>query len=201
MGLFDDFVKGATDIFNETKNVIKEAQEKAKQNANEIKTTGDDRFDNPPAPLSAIPVQTTLHGQNVQFMISKDFIEHGGYMSSNISLKYNAEEVNFKEDITISLLEGVGDFDEIADCIEEYLASKKVTGVDEFVDFPDGKYLFKAKMEASDYMEYFYVLRNNVTDPYDYDILLLFYPNEVTNTNLEKKLISCFEETVNSFTI
>ena len=40
----------------------------------------------------------------------------------------------------------------------------------------------------------FYVLKSDSDDAYDYDILLLFYPSEVEGTNLESKLLSCFDE-------
>lgn len=201
MGLLDNLINGAKDIINETKNAFMEGQEKVGQTQNSTDSMEDERFNNPSVPLPSIPVQTHLHESNAQFMISKDFIECGGYMSSTISLKYNAEQLGLKDDITISLLEGVGDFDEIADCIEEYISSKTVSDVEEFTDFPDGKYLFKVKLSVSGYTEYFYVLRSDTTNPYDYDIVLLFYPDEVENTNLEKKLISCFDEVVNTLNI
>lgn len=201
MGLFDDLLNSAKDIINETKKAIKDGQEKISQSQNNTESIEDERFNNPPAPLPSVPVQTHLHEKNVQFMISNDFTEHGGYMSSTISLKYTAEHLGLRDDITISLLEGVGDFDEIAVCIEEYFSSGTVSGVEQFEDFSDGKYLFKAKISSSDYIMYFYVLRSDASDPYDYDIFLLFYPIDVQNTNLEKKVISCFEEAAQTLTI
>lgn len=201
MGLFDDLINSAKDIINETKKAINDGQEKISQSQNNTESMEDERFNNPPAPLPAVSVQTHLHENNVQFMISKDFTEHGGYMSSTISLKYTAEHLGLRDDITISLLEGVGDFDEIADCIEEYISSKTVSDVEQFTDFPDGKYLFKVKLSVSGYTEYFYVLRGDAADSYDYDIVLLFYPDEIKNTNLENKLVSCFDEVANTLNI
>ena len=201
MGLFDDLINSAKDIINETKKAIKDGQEKISQSQNNTESMEDERFNNPPAPLPAVAVQTYLHEKNAQFMISSDFTEFGGYASSTISLKYTAEHLGLRDDITISLLEGVGDFDEIADCIEEYISSKTVSDVEQFTDFPDGKYLFKVKLLVSGYTEYFYVLRSDSTDSYDYDIVLLFYPSEVKGTNLENKLISCLDEVANTLTI
>ena len=201
MGILDDFIKGASDIVNEVKNTIKEEQGKIKEKQSEPVSKGDDMLDHPSEALPAIPISANLRGHNVNLMISQDFIKDAGYATSVASFKYNPNEINFNMDCTISLNEGIGEFDEIADCIEQYLSNKTISGVDEFTEFADGQYLFKAKMDSSDDVDYFYVLRNNFTDPYDYDFLLLFYPRDVKNTMLEKKLISCFEETARNFTI
>ena len=206
MGLFDSILNGAKKIMDGSKKSVENIQRNTDQDSNHTVSTGNDRFDAPSEPLPAVPVQTRLHENNVQFMISDDFTEHDGYMSSTVSLKYNPEhlgvlEYDDEDEITVSLHEGVVDFDEIASCIEEYLSSGTVSDVEEFEDYPDGKYMFRAKVYASDYIMYFYVLRSDASDPYDYDILLLFYSDYVQKTNLEKKLVSCFDEAAKTLTI
>ena len=79
--------------------------------------------------------------------------------------------------------------------------SHRVSGLVQFENFSDGKYLFKAKMSASEYIEIFYVLKSDVDDSYDYDILLLLFPLEVEGTVLEKKLSTCFDEVAKTLTI
>lgn len=206
MGLFDKFINAASEVINGTKEAVENIQRDMEQDPNNARTNGNDRFDAPSEPLPSVPVQARLHCRNVQFMLSDDFTDHNGYSHSVVALKYNPEHLDILEyddegEITVSLLEGVGDFDEIAECIEEYFSSGTVSGVEQFEDFSDEKYLFKAKISASDYIMYFYVLRSDASDPYDYDIFLLFYPIDVQNTNLEKKVISCFEEAAQTLTI
>lgn len=211
MGFFDKLINSTKDVINESqkaiKETIKDVQEQASQGQNNMESIEREWFNNPSEPLPAIPIQTRLYGKNVRFMISNDFTKYDGYTSSTVSLKYNPEhlsgldDIDDENDITISLLEGVGDFDEIAECIEEYISNKTVSDVERFEDFPDGKYMFKAKISASGYIMYFYVLRSDASDPYDYDLLLLFYPDIVKNTNLEKKLVDCFEEAAKTLTI
>jgi len=204
MGLFDKFLGAAKEIAEGTKNALENIEKEMDQEVNNKRSVDNERYNNPSTPLPVVPVQTKLHGKNASFMISGDFTEHEGYCGSVVSLKYDPEhlgmlEMNDENEITISLLEGVGEFYEIAECIEEYISSGTLN-VDGFDAYPDGKYLFKAKVAAS-YTMYFYVLRSNATDSYDYDIFLLFYPAEVEGTDLEKKLITCFDDTAKTLTI
>ncbi|MCR5213952.1 MAG: hypothetical protein K6E10_06020 [Eubacterium sp.] len=211
MGLFDKILNGAKEVIDGTKTAIEKIENDMDQDVNQYadnkKLAGKERYDNPPEALPPVSVQTYLNGNNVQFMISDDFTKGEGYMNSVISFKYNPEhfgvldDIYDEENITISLQEGVGDFDEIAECIEEYISNGSVSDVEQFEDYPDGKYMFKVKMLASDYELYYYVLRSDVEDSYDHDVLLLFYPYEVKGTNLEKKLLSCFDEVAKSLTI
>ena len=194
MGLLDDIIKGAAEAVNAVKNTIKEGE-------NQISSTDNADFDTPPEALPPISVEANLNNRKVTFMISQDFIEDGGYESSVISLKYKPNGFHHYEDnCTISLHEGPGDFEEINECIQEYISNGSVSGVDNFTELNNDKYLFKAKMDASDYVEYFYVLRDKAIDTDEYNILLLFYPNDIKNTMLEKKLISCLDDVANSLT-
>lgn len=204
MGIFDSLLNGAKEIIDGSKRTAENIQRDMGQNINYTVSTGNDSFDAPSAPLPAVPVQACLHDNNVQFMLSNDFTYHGGYSSSVVSLRYapgNLEIFEYNDEITVSLHEGVGDFDEIAACIEEYISDRTISDVDQFEAYPDGKYMFKAKISASDYIMYFYVLRSGASEPYDHDILLLFYPADVRNTNLEKKLIYCFDEAAKTLTV
>ena len=205
MGLFDKFLKATTEVIDGTKNAIESIQNDMEQDSKKFSASGYERFDSPSEPLPLVPVQARLHDRNVQFMLSDDFTNHEGYSRSVVALKYNPEHLGVLEyddegEITVSLQEGVGDLDEIAECIDEYISTGTVADVEQFEDYPDGKYLFKAKIATSDHIMYFYVLRSDASDPYDYDVLLLFYPSEVQDTNLEKKVMSCFEEAARSLT-
>lgn len=204
MGFFDSLLNGAKEIIDGTKTAIDKIQMDVDQEKNN--TVNNERFNAPSEPLPAVAVQTGLRGYNVQFMLSSDFTEHAGYVASTVSLKYNPEHLGVLEyddegEITVSLHEGIGDFYEIGECIEELISSGTLSGAELFEAFPDGIYKFKARISASDYMMYFYVLRSNASDPYDHDILLLFYPADVHNTNLEKKLVYCFDEAARTLTI
>lgn len=204
MGLFDKFLGAAKEIAEGTKTALENIEKEMNQEVNNTKSMDEERYKNPPESFPVVPVQAKLHGHNVQFMISGDFIEHEGYIGSVISLKYEPEhlgvlEMDDENEITVSLLEGVGEFDEIADCIDEYISSGTLD-TEGFEVYTDGKYLFKAKVAASHSM-YFYVLRSDSDDPYEYDILLLIYPAEVEGTDLEKKMMACFDDTAKTLTI
>lgn len=206
MGLLDNLFGAAKEIAEGTKKAVEEIQKEMDKEDNNTSSVHYERFNNPSEPLPAISVQTKLHGNNAGFMISDDFTENEGYTNSVVSLRYNPEhlgvlEMDDENAITISLQEGIGEFDEIAECIDEYISSGTLSGVEQFEDFSDGKYLFKAKMALSDYNMSFYVLKSDSDDAYDYDILLLFYPSEVEGTNLESKLLSCFDEVAKTLTI
>ncbi len=202
MGLFDKLLGAAKEIADGTKTAFKNIEREMDQEANSV----NEMYNNPSEPLPAVPVQTKLHGNNVRFMISDDFTENEGYSHSVVSFRYNPEhlgvlEIDDENAITISLQEGIGEFDEIAVCIDEYISSGTLSDVRQFENFSDGKYLFKAKMSASEYIEIFYVLKSDVDDSYDYDILLLLFPLEVKGTALEKKLSTCFDEVAKTLTI
>ena len=205
MGLFDSLLNGAKEIIDGSKKAIENIQSDMDQEINNSGSVGYEQANDPSEPLPAVMVQTQLHENIVQFMLSGDFTDHSGYANSAISLKYNPEHlsgldnIEDENDITISLLEGVGEFLEIADCIEEYISSGTLDA-EQFEAFHDGKYMFKAKISSS-YEEYFYVLRSDAADTYDHDILLLLYPTDIQNTNLEKKLIACLDEAANTLRI
>ena len=206
MGLFDNLLGAAKEIADGTKKAVENIQREMDQEVNNKKSVDYESYKNPSDPLPAVPVQTKLHGNIARFMISGDFTENEGYANSAVSLRYNPEhlgvlELDDENAITISLQEGIGEFDEIAECIDEYFSSGTLSDVIQFENFSDGKYLFKAKMSASEYIENFYVLKSDVDDSYDYDIVLLLFPFEVEGTVLEKKLSTCFDEVAKTLTI
>ena len=206
MGLFDNLLGAVKEITDGTKKAVKNIQREMDQEVNNKKSVDYEGYKNPSDPLHAVPVQTKLHGSIARFMISGDFTENEGYANSAVSLRYNPEhlgvlELDDENAITISLYEGIGELDEIAECIDEYISSGTLSGVKQFEDLSDGKYLFKAKIEVSEYIEYFYVLKSDADDSYDYNILLLLYSSEVEGTDLEKKLITCFDDTAKTLTI
>ncbi|MBE5871915.1 MAG: hypothetical protein E7294_11760 [Lachnospiraceae bacterium] len=206
MGLFDNLLGAAKEIADGTKKAVENIQREMDQEVNNKKSVDYEGYKNPSDPLPAVPVQTKLHGNIARFMISGDFTENEGYANSAVSLRYNPEhlgvlELDDENAITISLQEGIGEFDEIAECIDEYISSGTLSDVIQFENISDGKYLFKAKMSASEYIENFYVLKSDVDDSYDYDILLLLFPFEVEGTVLEKKLSTCFDEVAKTLTI
>ena len=206
MGLFDKLLGAAKEIADGTKTAFENIEREMDQEANNVRPVDNEMYNNPSEPLPAVPVQTKLHGNNVSFMISDDFTENEGYSHSAVSFRYNPEhlgvlEIDDENAITISLQEGMGEFVEIAECIDEYISSGTLSDVIQFENFSDGKYLFKAKMSASEYIEIFYVLKSDVDDSYDYDILLLLFPLEVEGTVLEKKLSTCFDEVAKTLTI
>ena len=206
MGLFDNLLGAAKEIADGTKKAVENIQREMDQEVNNKKSVDYEGYKNPSDPLPAVPVQTKLHGNIARFMISGDFTENEGYTNSAVSLRYNPEhlgvlELDDENAITISLQEGIGEFDEIAECIDEYFSSGTLSDVIQFENISDGKYLFKAKMSASEYIENFYVLKSDVDDSYDYDIVLLLFPFEVEGTVLEKKLSTCFDEVAKTLTI
>ena len=206
MGLLDNLFGVAKEIAEGTKKAVEDKQKEMNKEENNTSSVYYERFNNPSEPLPAVPVQTKLHGNIARFMISGDFTENEGYPNSAVSLRYNPEhlgvlEIDDENAITISLQEGIGEFDEIAECIDEYISSGTLSGVKQFEDLSDGKYLFKAIIEVSEYIEYFYVLKSDADDSYDYNILLLLYSSEVEGTDLEKKLITCFDNTAKTLTI
>jgi hypothetical protein len=206
MGLFDNLLGAAKEIADGTKKAVENIQREMDQEVNNKKSVDYEGYKNPSDPLPAVPVQTKLHGNIARFMISGDFTENEGYANSAVSLRYNPEhlgvlELDDENAITISVQEGLGEFDEIAECIDEYISSGTLSDVIQFENISDGKYLFKAKMSASEYIENFYVLKSDVDDSYDYDILLLLFPFEVEGTVLEKKLSTCFDEVAKTLTI
>ena len=157
MGLFDKLLGVAKEIADGTKTAFENIEREMDQEANNV----NEMYNNPSEPLPAVPVQTKLHGNNASFMISDDFTENEGYAHSVVSFRYNPEhlgvlEIDDENAITISLQEGIGEFDEIAVCIDEYISSGTLSDVRQFENFSDGKYLFKAKMSASEYIEIFY---------------------------------------------
>ncbi len=206
MGFFDKLINGAAEVIDGTKKAFENIQRDMEQENSQTEFREDVDLDNPSEPLPGIPVQTKLHGNNVKIMISEDFTDHNGYANSTFSLKYNPKhlgvlDMDDENEITISLQEGIGDFDDIAECIDEYISTGTVSDIEQFEEINDGKYLFKAKMESSDYVLNYYVLQSDASDPYDFDILLLLYPTRVLNTNLEKKLTDCFDEAAKSLSI
>lgn len=193
MGIFDDIVKGAKEAFSEFSDSLNTASNKADENPH---------YNNPSPTLQSKMVQVVDFYDNhkFNFMISGDFVEFPGYESSLKAFKYQVNGFYSEDDFTISFHKGAGDFLEITDCIEEYLSTGTVTDVDEFEQATDGKYLFRVKLHSSSYYEYFYVLNNPVESIYDYYILLLFYPDEIVDTALENKLISCISESMKTLT-
>ncbi|MBQ7991111.1 MAG: hypothetical protein IJ251_08710 [Oscillospiraceae bacterium] len=198
MGFFDSLFNSAKEIIDGSRQAVENIQCDMEQDSSE-------RYDHPSEPLPAAEVHTVSHGKDVVFMLSGDFTEHGGYTSSAVSFKYDPEHLSVLEwddenEMTVSLLEGTGDFDEITECIEEYL-SGGTPDTEVFEAFSGSQYMFRAKLEASDYIMYFYVLRSDTSDAYDCDVLLLFYPSEVRSTALEKKLTACFDEAARTLTV
>ena len=205
MGLLDNLLGAAKEIVDGTIKAVENINREMDQEVNNTGSSDYERYNNPSEPLPAVPVQTKLHGNNVSFMISGDFTEHEGYTHSVVSMKYNPEhlgvlEMDDENAITISLQEGIGEFDEIAECIDEYISSGTLSDMEQFEDISDEKYLFRTKMAVSEYIMNFYVLKSDADDAYDYDMLLLFYPSEVKGTVLEKKLVACFDEVAKTLT-
>ncbi len=204
MGLLDNLFDAAKEIVDGTIKAVENINREMDQEENNTGSSDYEKYNNPSEPLPVVPVQTKLHGNNVSFMISGDFTEHEGYTNSVVSMKYNPEhlgvlEMDDENAITISLQEGIGEFVEIAECIDEYISSGTLSDMDQFEDISDGKYLFRAKISAS-YTMNFYVLTSDADDAYDYDFLLLFYPPEVEGTMLEKKVVACFDEVAKTLT-
>ena len=205
MGLFDNLFGAAKEIAEGAKTAFENVNREMDEAAKRTGYVGQGEYDAPPPPRPAVPLQSVLRGCDVRLMISGDFTQHEGYTGSAFSVKYDPEHLGILEyddenEITVSLLEGTGDFVEIGECVGEFLSSGSVDAII-FEAFPEGRYLFKAKIESSDYMMYFYVLRKYIDDPFDADILLLFYPAEVEGTELERKLMSCFDEAAKTLTI
>ncbi|MCR5142830.1 MAG: hypothetical protein K6C68_09955 [Ruminococcus sp.] len=205
MGLFDNLFGAAKEIAEGAKTAFENINREMDEAASRTGNVGQGEYDAPPAALPPVPLQSVLRGCDVRLMISGDFTQHEGYTRSTFSVKYDPEHLSVLEyddenEITVSLLEGVGDFVEIGECVGEFLSGGSVDAII-FEAFPEGRYLFKAKIESSDYMMYFYVLRKYIDDPFDADILLLFYPAEVEGTELERKLMSCFDEAAKTLTI
>lgn len=207
MGLFDNLFGAAKEIAEGAKTAFENINREMDEAANRTGYVGQGEYDAPPAALPPVPLQSVLRGCNVRLMISGDFTQHEGYTGSAFSVKYDPEHLGILEyddenenEITVSLLEGTGDFIEIGECVREFLSGGAVDAII-FEAFPEGRYLFKAKIESSDHMMYFYVLRKYIDDPFDADILLLFYPAEVEGTELERKLMSCFDEAAKTLTI
>jgi len=197
MGLFDSLLNGAKEVLDGTQRAFDKMQADAGQ-------AEDGRFDHPSEPRPAVAVHTRLLGKDVSFMISGDFTEHEGYTNSAVSFKYNPDhlgvlEADDENEITVSLMEGVGDFDEIADIIDEFLTDGG-SDAEEFEIFTDGPFMFRGKVSGSG-EECFYVLRSNVSDAYDYGVLLLVYPSEIKDTVLEKKLTDCFDEAARTLVV
>ena len=203
MGLLNDFLNSAKEAVDEAKNVFNNRE----RNNNQTNHTPNLRFDCPPEALPPRLITTNIVcyrgnmyiDKECRFMISQDFIEDGGYESSISALRYCPEGFFNEDDFTISVHEGPGDFFEIHDLLEEFCQTGNISKADEFVKFEDGKYLFKAKHTTNRYKEYFYVVRDQYEDELEYRFLLLLYTEDIVNTKLEQKLISCFEDVVNSY--
>lgn len=139
MGLFDKLLGAAKEIADGTKTAFENIEREMNQEANNVRPVDNEMYNNPSEPLPAVPVQTKLHGNNASFMISDDFTENEGYANSAVSLRYNPEhlgvlEIDDENAITISLQEGIGEFDEIAECIDEYISSGTLSDVIQLIE-------------------------------------------------------------------
>lgn len=210
MGFFDDFA-----------NAIQNVHE-VMENARQERGSGNPNFDTPPPALPVRTIQTFVNNHSIQFTISQDFIEDAGYTSSVISFKYcppgfeneyindyyrygnsydNQYDPNEVKIFSISIETYPTEFIEIDELIENYVNAGNTSNIQDFTCFESGIYLFRASMRTGNYFSHIYVFRDGSENIDTRSYLLLSYEDKIQNTQLEKKLIACFNGVANSLTI